>query len=138
MPAIITDSLQVRVTALDCVGSAAGSSAFVLNRAASVDVGSVPLSFAVQRPVPNPFTRASVLRFDLPSAPSGKWPVNVSVFNVAGRRVRTIVNEPLAGGRYTYEWDGRDDGGRTVSAGIYFLNVGAGPYSKTDRLLFLR
>ena len=139
VPSIITDSLQVRVTALDCVGSAEGLSEFVRDRAASVDVpGGLPLAFAVQRPVPNPFTQVSVLRFDLPAAPNGKWPVNVSVYNVAGRRVRTIVNQPLGGGRYTYEWDGRDDSGRSVSAGIYFLNVGAGPYTKTDRLLFLR
>jgi subtilisin family serine protease len=139
VPSIITDSLQVRVTANDCVGTGSGSSAFVRDRAASVDVeGGTPLSFAVQRPVPNPFTRTSALRFDLPAAPSGKWPVNVSVYNVAGRKMRTIVQGPLPAGRYTYEWDGRDDSGRMVSAGIYFLNVGAGPYSKTDRLLFLR
>jgi flagellar hook assembly protein FlgD len=71
-------------------------------------------------------------------APAGRWPVAVTVYNVAGRKVRTLVQGALPAGRYTYEWDGRDDTGLSLSAGIYFLNVKAGPYGETDRLLFLR
>ncbi|HEV8480831.1 MAG TPA: S8 family serine peptidase [Candidatus Eisenbacteria bacterium] len=133
-----TDSLQIRITGKDCVGSGAGTSAFLKLRAPTVDAQSLPTAFFVHKPSPNPFTGRSALGFDLPSAPAGRWPVAVNVYNVAGRKVRTVVQGSLPAGRYTYEWDGRDDSGLSLSAGIYFLNIKAGPYAETDRLLFLR
>lgn len=133
-----TDSVQIRITGKDCVGSGAGTSAFLKLRAPTVDAQSLPTAFFVHKPSPNPFTGTSALGFDLPSAPAGRWPVAVNVYNVAGRKVRTVVQGSLPAGRYTYEWDGRDDSGLSLSAGIYFLNIKAGPYAETDRLLFLR
>jgi subtilisin family serine protease len=139
IPSVTTDSLQIRITGKDCVGSGAGVSSFLKVRAPTVDTQSnLPTAFFVHKPVPNPFTRSSVIGFDLPKAPAGRWPVAVTVYNVAGRKVRTVVQGALPAGRYTYEWDGRDDSGLSLSAGIYFLNVKAGPYGETDRLLFLR
>ncbi|HKA25229.1 MAG TPA: S8 family serine peptidase [Candidatus Eisenbacteria bacterium] len=140
VPALTTDSLQVRVTASDCVGpGGVTTTAFLQDRAPTVNTPpGLPTAFYVHKPAPNPFTRTSVVAFDLPTAPAGNWPVAVNVYNVAGRKVRTIVHAPLPAGRYSYEWDGRDDSGLSLSAGIYFLNVKAGPYGETDRLLFLR
>ena len=134
----LTDSLQVRITGKDCVGTGAGTSAFLKLRDPTVDAQTLPTTFFVHKPSPNPFTGTAALGFDLPSAPAGRWPVAVNVYNVAGRKVRTIVESSLPAGRYTYEWDGRDDSGLSLSAGIYFLNIKAGPYAETDRLLFLR
>jgi subtilisin family serine protease len=139
IPAITTDSLQLRITGKDCVGTGAGVSQFLKVRAPTVDAQhDLPTAFFVHKPAPNPFTRSSVIGFDLPMAPAGRWPVTVNVYNVAGRKVRTVVQGALPAGRYSYEWDGRDDSGLSLSAGIYFLNVKAGPYAETDRLLFLR
>jgi len=134
----VTDSLQIRITGKDCVGTGAGTSAFLKLRAPTVDAQNLPTAFFVHKPSPNPFTGTAALGFDLPSAPAGRWPVAVNVYNVAGRKVRTIVASSLPAGRYSYEWDGRDDSGLSLSAGIYFLNIKAGPYAETDRLLFLR
>ena len=139
IPSVVTDSLQLRLTGSDCVGTGTGFSAFLKVRAPTVGADpSVPTAFYVHKPAPNPFTLTSVVSFDLPTAPAGRWPVAVNVYNVAGRKVRTMVQGALPAGRYSYEWDGRDDSGLSLSAGIYFLNVKAGPYAETDRLLFLR
>ena len=49
-----------------------------------------------------------------------KW-VNLRVYDVAGRLVSTLVNQELPAGPQTATWDGRDDGGQKVAAGVYFL-----------------
>jgi hypothetical protein len=139
VPNVITDQMQIRVTAHDCIDKTAAVGPFVLVRAPSVGVPSdLPVRFAAYHPAPNPFSSAAALRFDLPAAPGGQWPVDVSIFNVAGRRVRTVVKSDLPPGRYAYEWDGRDDSGYSVSAGIYFLRVSAGTFEAKDRLIYLR
>jgi hypothetical protein len=139
VPGVITDQMQIRVTAHDCIGTAVALSPFVPVRAPSVGVPSdLPLAFAAYRSTPNPFSSAATLRFDLPAAPDGQWPVDVSIFNVAGRRVRTVVKSDLPPGRYSYEWDGRSDSGAPVSAGIYFLRISAGENEARQRLIYLR
>jgi hypothetical protein len=139
IPNVTTDSLQVRLTGKDCVGTGTGFSAFLKVRAPTVDTQhNLPTAFYVHKPAPNPFTASSVVAFDLPTAPGGRWPVAVNVYNVAGRKVRTVVQGALPAGRYSYEWDGRDDSGLSLSAGIYFVNIKAGQYGETDRVLFLR
>lgn len=140
VPGFTTDSLEVRVRAFDCLANVGTeTSGWVTVVAPSVDVGDgTPLAFAAYRPVPNPFSARSTIRFDLPSAPAGTWPVEVSVYNVAGRRVRTLVRQPLAAGSYSYDWDGRDDGGVRLAAGIYFMQIVAGPNSARDRIVYLR
>jgi hypothetical protein len=140
VPGTATDSLEVRVRAYDClsnVGTATSGWLAVRSPTVSTDDG-VPLAFAAYRPAPNPFTGYSSIRFDLPAAPGGTWPVDVSVYNVAGRRVRTLVSGPLAAGRHAYPWDGRDDGGVRLSPGVYFLRIVAGPNSARDRIVYLR
>src|SRR5262249_36053410 len=122
IPNVITDSLQLRLTGKDCVGTGAGFSAFLKVRAPTVDANpNVPTAFYVHKPAPNPFTQTSVVAFDLPTAPGGRWPVAVNVYNVAGRKVRTVVQGALPAGRYLYEWGGRDDSGLSLSAGLYLM-----------------
>jgi hypothetical protein len=103
-----------------------------------VDVGSeIPARFAAYRPAPNPFARGVQLRFDLPLAPAGRWPVEVAVYNVAGRKVRTLVQADLEPGAYAYAWDGRDEGGVTMAAGIYFVRIRAGTNEARERVVYL-
>jgi flagellar hook assembly protein FlgD len=52
--------------------------------------------------------------------------VTLSVFDVAGRRVRTLVDGWMRAGPHSSRWDGRDDGGRAVASGVYFARLEAG------------
>jgi len=74
---------------------------------------------------PNPFNPNTNIIFDLPS--EGR--VSLVVFDVEGRLVRTLVDGTLPEGRRTVPWNGLDDGGRSVSPGVYFsrLRFGEGP-----------
>jgi len=59
--------------------------------------------------------------------------VDLTVYSVDGRRVRTLVRGIREPGEYETVWDGRDDGGRAVRAGVYFARLAApqGRYART-------
>jgi hypothetical protein len=68
---------------------------------------------------PNPFTESVALAFSLAS----RGPVELSVFGVDGRRVRTLVRETRDAGTYEAIWDGRDDHGAILGAGVYYARL---------------
>jgi agmatine/peptidylarginine deiminase len=73
------------------------------------------------RAFPNPFTESTRFSFEL------RFPedVRLEVIDVAGRRVRTLAAGALPGGPHVFEWDGRDDAGRSVAAGVYYFRLRA-------------
>ncbi len=68
---------------------------------------------------PNPAAERTTLRFRLPRAQHAL----VEIFDTSGRRIRTLVDEPLPSGTYTRTWEGNDDRGHRVPAGMYFVRV---------------
>jgi hypothetical protein len=97
-------------------------------------VDDTPLAFSVRTSCPNPFTETTSLALALP-APS---PVTLSVYNTAGRLVRDLDHGILAAGTHLLRWDGRDDGGRRVASGVYFLRVTAGERTEDRKAVLLR
>ena len=87
-------------------------------------------------PYPNPPVAAgTTLRFDL----ARHAEASLDVFDVAGRRVAKLAQRSFEPGRYRLQWDGRDDAGRTLRSGVYFLRLsGAGISTATVRLTFVR
>ena len=83
---------------------------------------------------PNPFNPRTTLRFELPAAAS----VRLEVYDVAGRRVRTLVAADLAAGPHEVRWDGRDGAGRGLPSGSYLARLVAGDRLLTTRLTLVR
>jgi len=81
---------------------------------------------------PNPFTPRTTLHFRLP-APA---PVELTVLDINGRRVRTLIRDPRAAGEMAIVWDGRDDAGRPLASGIYLARLsGPGLLARTKLVL---
>ena len=93
-----------------------------------------PQTFRLMQNVPNPFNPATTIAFELPEAAD----VDVAVYNLVGQRLRTLVREHKAPGRYQVVWDGQDDLGRDVSSGLYFYRYRAGDFWATRRMLLVR
>ncbi len=75
---------------------------------------------------PNPLCRTTTIRYAIPSAVGRpRTAVSLSVYDVGGRLVRTLVDEPQGPGYYSVVWDGRDESGRTVPPGVYFYRLAA-------------
>ena len=64
--------------------------------------------------------------------------VELAVFDLAGRRVRTLVSGPMAGGVHEASWEGLNDAGRRVASGIYFYRLKGEQRSFTRKLVLLR
>ncbi len=71
--------------------------------------------------VPNPFNPATAVSFVIPAG--GARPCELTIFDLAGRRVRVLARGPLAPGLHELRWDGRDDAGRAVASGVYFAHL---------------
>ncbi|HOX24330.1 MAG TPA: FlgD immunoglobulin-like domain containing protein [Candidatus Krumholzibacteria bacterium] len=83
---------------------------------------------------PNPFNPATVLRFRAPA----NGPARVTVHDLRGRLVRTLVGGSLAAGDHEVRWDGRDDGGRPAPAGVYVARVASGGRQAAAKLVMLK
>ncbi len=85
--------------------------------------------------VPNPSARECEIRFTLDRASS----VEISILDLAGRRIRRLPpGGPLGSGPNSVRWDGRDDRGRPVSAGVYFVRIRAAGGEAVSRIVRLR
>ena len=97
------------------------------------DLGAVPHSVLFQNS-PNPFNPRTTIRFSL--AQSG--PVELAVFDVGGRRVRTLTNGELEAGPHAVVWDGSDDAGHPLASGIYWTQLRAGGRTFSKKATVLR
>jgi hypothetical protein len=112
-------------------------------KAALIPVGekspSIPVAFELNQNYPNPFNPSTTISFSLPSASGGGYsPTTLRIYNVLGRRVRTLVDEPLAAGTHDVVWDGRDDQGNQVASGIYFYKLRSGDFEDTKKMVMMK
>lgn len=117
------------------------TSGFNLNRFEVLDTATdvadgLPSPGPVLHPArPNPFNPSTTIVYELPASAT----VRLVIHDVAGRRVRTLVDaEPLGAGRHETVWNGRDEGGRIVPAGVYFCRLEAGGRAQTTRLVMVK
>jgi flagellar hook assembly protein FlgD len=68
---------------------------------------------------PSPFRESTQVAWSLPRAGD----VSLAVYDAGGRRVRSLEAGPHPAGAHTTVWDGRDDGGNAVAAGVYFVTL---------------
>ena len=83
---------------------------------------------------PNPFNPRTTIRFELARAGAAR----LAVYDVCGRRVRTLLDGSLAAGSHEAEWDGRDDSGREVGSGVYLARLESGGVAAVARMGLVR
>ena len=83
---------------------------------------------------PNPFGREASLSFELPT----RADVTFDIYSVDGRLVRTLVDDEMDPGTVDVTWDGRDENGRRVGNGLYFMKLVAGDDVRRGKVIVLR
>jgi hypothetical protein len=83
---------------------------------------------------PNPFNPVTTIGYTLRETSAAE----LAVFDLAGRRVRTLVNGVVPGGEHEVVWDGRDDDGSPVSSGVYFYRLRVGDTHETKRMVLVK
>jgi PA domain/FlgD Ig-like domain len=82
---------------------------------------------------PNPSREGGLLRFQLPQMRR----VDLTIFDVAGRRIARLANSTMSAGAHAVSWDRRDDAGRRVGAGIYLARLRSGSVERTTHIVLL-
>ncbi len=94
----------------------------------------LPDGFELKQNHPNPFNPTTRISFTIPETEH----VLLQVFNVSGRKVKTLVDGDLAAGEHTYEWDATDDSGDRVATGVYLYRLTAGDITATKKMTLIK
>jgi len=133
---VVVDQLTSRAADRLVVAGTHGKGVFSVTIPASSPVqDNLPQSqLVLQQNVPNPFNPLTQIAFDLPRTGQTR----LVVYDVAGHLVRSLVDDVLSAGNHTVNWDGTDDTGRAVSAGVYLYRLQAGDLTEVRRLSLVR
>jgi hypothetical protein len=99
----------------------------------ATDARALPTAFALHQNQPNPFSRTTTVRFDVPVSTN----VELAVYDLQGRKVRTLASGEFAPGSETVEWDQRDAAGSLVRPGVYMYRMQAGTFSAERKMVLL-
>ena len=105
--------------------------------ATSLDVYDAPVlpdGFVMHQNYPNPFNPTTTISYDLPEQAQ----VTLGIYDLLGKKIKTLVNQSQNAGNKTAVWDGTDDLGRQVSAGVYLYRIQAGEFTHTRKMLLLK
>ena len=94
----------------------------------------IPTVYALKDNYPNPFNPVTTLRYDLPENSM----VNITIYDMLGREVKTMINQTQEAGYRSVIWDATNDYGKPVSAGIYLYQIQAGEYMQTKKMVLLK
>jgi len=103
------------------------------------DKNFLPQEFALSQNYPNPFNPSTSIKYSVPVDAN----VTLTIYNLLGQVVTTLVNEDVSAGNYSTVWNGADGNGFQVSSGIYFYEMKANgnngtPYSQTKKMILLK
>ncbi len=101
---------------------------------ADSDGPAVPLTYGLDQNMPNPFNPSTTLAYSV----ARKGMVNITVFNILGQNVKTLLSEDVAPGNYEVVWDGNDNSGAQVASGIYFYKMVTKDFVETKKMVLMR
>jgi hypothetical protein len=91
-----------------------------------------PIEFSLYQNYPNPFNPATVIEFAVPAA-SSRDIVTLRIFDMLGREIRTLVNEPVPPGRHTVRFDAAG-----LATGLYFYHIQSGTFVDTKKMMYIK
>jgi hypothetical protein len=93
-----------------------------------------PEHFSLSQNYPNPFNPETEISYALPT----DCHVKLSIYNIAGRKVKTLIDQRQTAGYKTVYWNGKDDKGKEIATGVYFYRIQAGDFSQSRKMVLLR
>lgn len=94
-----------------------------------------PTTYSLEQNYPNPFNPSTVIEYQVPD--DGDM-VTLQIFDLAGRHIRTLVNEPKDAGTYKVFWDGSDAVGRRVASGMYVYRMKSGSFVSVKKMIMIK
>lgn len=95
---------------------------------------SKPLTWRLDQNFPNPFNPETVIQYELPRVSN----VEISIFNLRGQKVATLVNGERTAGSHKMFWNGTDEYGQLLASGVYLYQLKVGKFIEVKKMLLLR
>ncbi len=134
MDFVYNESNFYRVVAVDHVGNTSDYSEVVEVAILTIDEDVLPEDFALHQNYPNPFNPTTQIRYDLPEDQF----VSITIYDVMGRKIRSLMNTSQTAGYYTIRWDAKNDIGEGVAAGMYIYTIQAGDFRAMKKMVLLK
>jgi flagellar hook assembly protein FlgD len=83
---------------------------------------------------PNPFNTSSNIKAILKE----RSKISITVYNLLGKEVRTLLDKELPAGEYSFEWDGKNSDGNILTSGVYFIRMEANGFQKTIKSILMK
>ncbi len=94
----------------------------------------VPAYYELSQNYPNPFNPTTIIKFVIPKAQK----ISLTVYDILGRNVKTLINDFTQAGKYTVSWDGTNNKGERVASGVYMYRLVAEDFVQTKKMVLLR
>ena len=94
----------------------------------------VPIKYALSQNYPNPFNPITSLQYDLPN----NGLVNITIYDMMGRTVKTLVNSSQTAGYKSIQWNATNDRNEPVSAGLYLYTMQKGRHRETGKMVLIK
>ena len=102
---------------------------YIPEKPLEINETNLPLHYALHQNFPNPFNPVTIIRYDIVNSTH----VEISVYDIAGRKVATLVDQNQMPGKYAVEWDAKN-----MASGIYFYTIHSKPFTKTRKFILLK
>jgi len=106
----------------------------ISQQTSKMTVHNIPEQFALHHNYPNPFNPVTTIQYDIPVDAE----VILVVYDIVGRHVKTLIHANQTAGYKSIRWNGMNDLGQSVSAGMYFYHLQAIGYSKVRKMVLLK
>ena len=100
----------------------------------TINISNIPEQYLLHQNYPNPFNPTTTIAYDLPEDVF----LTLEIYDLLGRKVRTLVNKQIEAGYHKSIWDGRNDFGIDLGSGFYFYRVSTANYNKTQKMVLLK
>lgn len=111
----------------------AGDLNYVIQKSKEI-LENIPEEYALSQNYPNPFNPTTKMNYQLPK----RSRVIISIYNIVGQEVRTLLNEDQEYGVHSITWNGVDQYGKSMATGVYFARLSTGSFSQTKKMLLLK
>jgi len=98
------------------------------------NISSIPSQYILRQSYPNPFNAEMVIKYEIPESNQ----VEITIYDITGKEVITLVNKNQPPGIYQIDWNGKDAKGGDVASGLYFYQLRAGSFVVSKKAIFIK
>ncbi|MFA6468441.1 MAG: FlgD immunoglobulin-like domain containing protein [Bacteroidota bacterium] len=101
-------------------------------------VNKYPTTFAIYQNYPNPFNGSTIIEYDIPDVQGKLKIAYLFIYDILGRKVKTLASGEHEAKRHSVVWDGRNDNGASVSSGVYFYQLIGKDYVSSKKMVYIK